>query len=639
MRSTLRSRGIGTLVAAAFIFLILATAFSLFIYIASQMRSYQESMIASSIARGEELAEDFKVNDVVLTADGFNVTIENEGSIQVMISHVGVITDSQVTYIDVNDTLIEPHETETIHVETTMTITNGTIIQVISTRGNIASLKYPPSAPTAPSGYRFDVLVYPESTAYTAVLRETFIKVEINGRYLAWVQDFEDNSTNYVWTVTGVGGRSTAQSYTGSYSMRVKAIGGPSFDPIENGNFTSDASGWTNVTLGDALSGWENTSHSGGSVYVSVPEKKASGNGNWTQQFNVNIVPSSATLTFNYNFTCNSVVLYEFKVIIIDPNNAEHVVWSLSGSGSNEADWTSVSRDVTSIFLTTGTYEIVLYASIITGPPAFSQGKIYWDDIGIWITPLSSSYATYEFNSTNNPYFENLPSNTAFNVYFKNGTFTSSQDQSSLSIHLVINDTSTGNLTELIYYYGGMTPSSLESNPSNITRIYLGNIPSDGQWHFFSRKWYNDISANIPNPDNAKIIRVHLAVEASNGSLEAFFDSVHSPGEFINITKIKSYDTSTYQISIAYSNKTDENYVYNATVTLNETENRIMLFHGTASPEESAKISLNYNETVFTNLYVSVLPLNSVTKFYYLYKIYEGGNIVKEIYVLVEIQS
>ncbi|UCE16779.1 MAG: hypothetical protein JSV12_04035, partial [Candidatus Bathyarchaeota archaeon] len=202
-------------------------------------------------------------------------------------------------------------------------------------------------------------------------------------------------STYYEYTTTIVKG--TALNTTNNLDANDEVyyaidsgvnIGPPqSVQPVTNGNFTSDASGWSWILAsGSGTSGsWENTGQSGGSVYIDVAGRNKIAASYWAQNFTLTQAnPDSVTLNHQWKIGIyDTVDSCTIKVQIVHPNGTVFDVWTQAVVGTTI--WSGIlSISVnTSIFDQAGTYEIRLWDTTNLGNSAGAETKVYYDDVAL----------------------------------------------------------------------------------------------------------------------------------------------------------------------------------------------------------------------------------------------------------------
>ena len=168
--------------------------------------------------------------------------------------------------------------------------------------------------------------------------------------------------------------------------------------PVENENFTSDASGWTygeNDPDNVASGSWSSTGGrtDPGCYYMVHDDTAATANPTSEQwidySFTITSVPISAKVYAAYRIITDDDTDYHVEIRLILPNGSEYAL-HVSSTYTDVVDtgWIYVSVDASDYFDQTGTYTLRLYAQ--TNPAPLNAKKptneCYWDDAGVELT-------------------------------------------------------------------------------------------------------------------------------------------------------------------------------------------------------------------------------------------------------------
>ncbi|NIM44834.1 MAG: hypothetical protein GTN80_03220, partial [Nitrososphaeria archaeon] len=138
-------RGVGTLIGASFIILILLAGFGAYMFMTEQWNSYMESVMEIETLDYERKQENaYFTNGRALTEDNhLNVSLMNRGAIEIQIIYVGVFDyfgdDANCTYYSVEPLLVMPGTSET-NIGTDILLSDPTQtyeIRLVSHRGTI----------------------------------------------------------------------------------------------------------------------------------------------------------------------------------------------------------------------------------------------------------------------------------------------------------------------------------------------------------------------------------------------------------------------------------------------------------------------------------------------------------------------
>ncbi|NIM44747.1 MAG: hypothetical protein GTN80_09075 [Nitrososphaeria archaeon] len=179
-------RGAGTLIAAAFMTLILLSGFTVFFLIKTEAEDFQSTLESMNRLDWEQSQEKAKIYDAYwypeANPDKLNVTVENTGSIEIQLQYIGVFNESNNQAL--NNTmpyqpiepyvLVNPGERRTIGPYTTFNYEENITIELITTRGNVFNERSIPEPPGIPEFWSTTGLGYvtitfePDSFQYTS---------------------------------------------------------------------------------------------------------------------------------------------------------------------------------------------------------------------------------------------------------------------------------------------------------------------------------------------------------------------------------------------------------------------------------------------------------------------------------------
>ena len=165
--------------------------------------------------------------------------------------------------------------------------------------------------------------------------------------------------------------------------------------PVQNENFTSDASGWTygeNDPSGVASGSWSSTGGrtDPGCYYMVHDDTAATANPTSEQwinySFTITSVPDSAKVYAGYRIVCDDDTDYHVEIRLILPNGSEYAL-HVSSTYTDVVDtgWIYVSVDASDYFDQTGTYTLKLCAQTKAAPLNAKKptNEVYWDDAGV----------------------------------------------------------------------------------------------------------------------------------------------------------------------------------------------------------------------------------------------------------------
>jgi hypothetical protein len=143
-------RGVGTLIAAVFIIMIVLTGYSLYLMTSNEMQAYHEVLREMMELDYDRSLEDVLIKEVRVTAESkLNVTAQNEGPKQVKIVWVGLMDKTQYPENDkyaAASLSISPGETVTgIGSDFSISSGHNYIVQLVTERGNVVSHSFYPA--------------------------------------------------------------------------------------------------------------------------------------------------------------------------------------------------------------------------------------------------------------------------------------------------------------------------------------------------------------------------------------------------------------------------------------------------------------------------------------------------------------
>jgi hypothetical protein len=181
----------------------------------------------------------------------------------------------------------------------------------------------------------------------------------------------------------------------------------PDYKPAINGNFTSDASGWTAAiasgTTGTPTYGYDATEGnpalgSGPGSYLMRVNSSAGGTGNRaitldspTFQWTVG-APMEARLSFAYTVSGNSFGSASVGISVVKPGGATQTLITTKTFTSSKPWSYNFTATSGPAFSLKGTYQIRLRSSLITAAAGVNNYvQVKWDDIGLQLAPISVS--------------------------------------------------------------------------------------------------------------------------------------------------------------------------------------------------------------------------------------------------------
>jgi len=158
-------RGVGSIVGASFIVLILLSGYAFYNSSVNSTEHYNRTMEAMSELDWNRNREKLVIKGVVVTTENkLNIALRNDGPILIHLIWLGVtnlaLTPSTQQYY-VLDVYLDPQET-VMNIGSAVTVTSGDsyLIQLVTERGNTVEYKYPAITITGP-----DTIPYYKNTA------------------------------------------------------------------------------------------------------------------------------------------------------------------------------------------------------------------------------------------------------------------------------------------------------------------------------------------------------------------------------------------------------------------------------------------------------------------------------------------
>ncbi len=170
-------------------------------------------------------------------------------------------------------------------------------------------------------------------------------------------------------------------------------------DAVTNGSFTTDATGWSFVSVSGAPTGvWDAAGHSnGGAAKVSSPTGASkSGQGRFEQALAGTILAGS-TVSLSYAwrkaFEAKAPRQQDLYVSLIKPGGARVDLDARLGTPTQYGAWFNVvGKDVSASFDATGTYSIELRFAFQTGKSASARAHAWFDEVRVLVTPPSGGW-------------------------------------------------------------------------------------------------------------------------------------------------------------------------------------------------------------------------------------------------------
>ena len=199
--------------------------------------------------------------------------------------------------------------------------------------------------------------------------------------------------------------------------------------PVQNMNFTSDASGWTygevdpdNVAIGE----W---SASGGhwdpGVYHMQHEDASPLSNPVSEQwidynFTLDSIPTSAKIFAWYRLITDDDTDFHAEIRLIHPNGTEFILYTSPAlTATSDTGWVNVESDASQYFDSTGIYTLRLYVQTRQAPRNQDRptNDAYWDDVGVEL-----NYTTYKVEVWHNTTLSKIPLNLNATINFTSTT-------------------------------------------------------------------------------------------------------------------------------------------------------------------------------------------------------------------------
>jgi hypothetical protein len=146
--SSATDRGVGSILGAAFLLLILITGFAIYAVHTGELGDYAEVLREMTEMDGRRNKENIEIMAIETTAvDGINISVRNQGPVQAHLIYIGVFDtgpSNTQKYYKV-DYYVDPAETLTNVMDPAITIAQGQerVVQLVTDLGNTVASKYP----------------------------------------------------------------------------------------------------------------------------------------------------------------------------------------------------------------------------------------------------------------------------------------------------------------------------------------------------------------------------------------------------------------------------------------------------------------------------------------------------------------
>lgn len=188
------------------------------------------------------------------------------------------------------------------------------------------------------------------------------------------------------------------------------------YTPLTNGNFATNFSGWTTVTVTDPnaafTQGWSSGGFTSGALNQNVTGRNVAGSGYAYQDFTLPGLPSNATLNFRWAkaWTAVAATKQNITVLLQNPSGVNSTLWQ-SATIVQTKSWSNVSLNIKGNLTATGTYRLMLYGDLGAGTNNGAETIVWWDDVNLtYVIP-----ATYSLNVTTN--ITDLPTSPVRDTY------------------------------------------------------------------------------------------------------------------------------------------------------------------------------------------------------------------------------
>ena len=210
----------------------------------------------------------------------------------------------------------------------------------------------------------------------------------------------------------GIAGNSTIYTNSTSAKVSVDTL------PVENMNWTSDATGWVYGESADtvATGAWDPDSGrtDPGCYNLTIVDDSAGAFFSIDQfinySFTVDTLPFQTIVYGSVRLTSNDDFLFWAEIRLVRPDNSVATVWvgdTYSDNIAFDSGWINVTVDATSNFTLTGTYQLSLFTHSETDDLGSASTKCtlvhYWDDAGVKLT-LDSNYVLKVVNQVADPW-------------------------------------------------------------------------------------------------------------------------------------------------------------------------------------------------------------------------------------------
>lgn len=216
-----KRRGVGSIIAGAFIVLIIISGYEFYLLNNRTQNEYQQVLRTMRNEDMERSMEDLKFTHIVpnTTEDFFELSIRNDGPELVEIEYATIIEEggSEPAYFELNDTQVTPFDppsvmpSEVIKVKlgdgvTDITETGVYTIQIITKRGNVFPIRYPQDTEDYPYGYILSGAIS-KVVGRVVPLYDSFKwgiipknSRDVTGMQSSWVLQY-NNQDNFVFSV------------------------------------------------------------------------------------------------------------------------------------------------------------------------------------------------------------------------------------------------------------------------------------------------------------------------------------------------------------------------------------------------------------------------------------------------------
>ena len=148
-RHNRHSRGVGSIIGAVFVALILLSGFTFYAFTQDVTQHYNDTMSSMNDMDWNRNQENIMIKQIAITdTKNLSITVENDGSIQSHLIWLGIFnktaTPENQTYQELNE-FVRPSETVNIVSDFTVTAGNMYVIQLVTELGNTVESKFYPA--------------------------------------------------------------------------------------------------------------------------------------------------------------------------------------------------------------------------------------------------------------------------------------------------------------------------------------------------------------------------------------------------------------------------------------------------------------------------------------------------------------